>query len=82
LDSSPALIALKFLTSGHSLLNTINTYKALIKVIYIYLLLNIERIYKFNYYWDRKENGVVFTKTSELSERLPLPHTKGTKPAP
>ena len=31
---------------------------------------------------NRKENGVVFTKTSEPSERLPLPHTKGTKPAP
>lgn len=29
-----------------------------------------------------KRNGVEFTKTSELSERLPLPHTKGTKPAP
>ena len=29
-----------------------------------------------------KRNGVEFTKTSELNERLPLPHTKGTKPAP
>ena len=29
-----------------------------------------------------KKKGVEFTKTSELSERLPLPHTKGTKPAP
>jgi hypothetical protein len=29
-----------------------------------------------------KRNGVEFTKTSELNEHLPLPHTKGTKPAP
>ena len=29
-----------------------------------------------------QKNGVEFTKTSELSEPLPLPHTKGTKPAP
>ena len=29
-----------------------------------------------------QRNGVEFTKTSELSKRLPLPHTKGTKPAP
>ena len=29
-----------------------------------------------------QRNGVEFTKTSELNERLPLPHTKGTKPAP
>ena len=36
--------------------------------------------YLIKYYY--KENGVEFTKTSELSERLPLPHTKGTKPAP
>ena len=29
-----------------------------------------------------KKNGADFTMTSEHSERLPLPHTKGTKPAP
>ena len=28
------------------------------------------------------KNGADFTLTSEQSERLPLPHTKGTKPAP
>ncbi len=29
-----------------------------------------------------KKSGVDFTMTSEQSEDLPLPHTKGTKPAP
>tara|TARA_B100001287_G_scaffold190205_1_gene160667 strand:+ start:102 stop:248 length:147 start_codon:yes stop_codon:yes gene_type:complete len=29
-----------------------------------------------------KKNGADFTMTSEHSEHLPLPHTKGTKPAP
>jgi len=29
-----------------------------------------------------KKSGVDFTRTSEPSEDLPLPHTKGTKPAP
>ncbi len=29
-----------------------------------------------------KKIGVDFTMTSEHSEHLPLPHTKGTKPAP
>ncbi len=32
--------------------------------------------------YTQKKIGVEFTKTSELNERLPLPHTKGTKPAP
>ena len=30
----------------------------------------------------RKKIGADFTMTSEHSECLPLPHTKGTKPAP
>jgi len=30
----------------------------------------------------RKKTGADFTMTSEHSECLPLPHTKGTKPAP
>ena len=29
-----------------------------------------------------KKIGADFTMTSEHSEHLPLPHTKGTKPAP
>ena len=34
------------------------------------------------YYIGIKKIGVDFTMTSEHSEHLPLPHTKGTKPAP
>ena len=33
-------------------------------------------------YFLWKKIGADFTMTSEHSERLPLPHTKGTKPAP
>jgi len=39
---------------------------------------HLKHLMSFRY----KRNGVEFTKTSELGERLPLPHTKGTKPAP
>ena len=31
---------------------------------------------------SKKKIGADFTMTSEHSEHLPLPHTKGTKPAP
>jgi hypothetical protein len=40
---------------------------------------NLFKVIHYNYII---KNGVEFTKTSELSEPLPLPHTKGTKPAP
>jgi len=34
------------------------------------------------YYIKIKKNGADFTMSSAQGERLPLPHTKGTKPAP
>ena len=54
-----------------------------ISYIYILLIFNDKyKLFKVIHYNYIIKNGVEFTKTSELSEPLPLPHTKGTKPAP
>ncbi len=42
----------------------------------------IKIYYKVKYYIIIKKNGADFTMSSAQGERLPLPHTKGTKPAP
>ena len=42
---------------------------------------NLQISINHDFYYGKKI-GADFTMTSKHSERLPLPHTKGTKPAP
>jgi len=72
--------------TGLRLCENITMIKALVEVEYIerFLSVYVEKKISLKAFDELQiqKKGVEFTKSSELSEHLPLPHTKGTKPAP